>query len=881
MKTDIPRPILLKDYRPPGYLISQVRLDVSLHPTRTQVRARSTVRPNPAVAKPGPLKLDGELLELASVVLDGRALTAKEYKKTNRGLTIPGVPDKVFQLDITTYCNPEANKALTGLYLSKGIYCTQCEAQGFRRITYFLDRPDVLATYEVRIEADRETAPVLLSNGNLLERGTLDRGKRHYAVWRDPHPKPSYLFALVGGNLASFASDFTTASGRKVDLRIYVEPGKEDRCAWAMDCLKRSMKWDEERFGREYDLDVFNIVAVSDFNMGAMENKGLNIFNDALVLASPETATDFAFLNIERVIAHEYFHNWTGNRITCRDWFQLCLKEGLTVFRDQEFGADERSATEQRIDEVRQLKARQFPEDAGPLAHPVRPDRYIEINNFYTATVYEKGAELCRMMLTLIGRDAFRKAMDLYFERHDGEAATVEQFVACFEDSSGRDFKQFMTWYAQAGTPELVCELSYDAGTRIAALAISQVTPPTPGEARKKPLHVPFKIGLLDANGRDLPLTLATGERVEGGLIEVRKRSERFRFRDVPHRPVPSLMRQFSAPVNLTVNRSEADLRFLMTHDSDLFNRWQAAQDYATRVLIDSVTARRKGARPEDPAPLIDALAASLADERLEPAYRAQFLALPSENDLARIVGQNVDPLAIHKARKALRKAIGTRLHNDILRVYHAMETKGPYSPAPGPAGRRALRNVALGYMASRGRPADIALVAKHFASSRNLTDEIAALSILSETNTPERAKAFEQFYERWKGDHLVIDSWVTYQAATPLPSALGTVKKLMRHPTFSIENPNKVRALIFTFAMANPVNFNRPDGQGYDFIADRVLEIDRFNPQIAARLLSSLRSWKALEPERRKVARRTLQRIAKAKPLSADAFEIVSRMLE
>jgi aminopeptidase N len=881
LKTDTPRPILLKDYKPTSYLVSHVRLDVSLHPTRTKVRARSSVRPNPAVAKPGPLKLDGELLELESVILDGRTLTPKEYKKTERELTIAGIADKPFQLDITTYCNPEANKALTGLYLSKGIYCTQCEAQGFRRITYFPDRPDVLATYEVRIEAERETTPVLLSNGNPLERGTLDGGKRHYAVWRDPHPKPSYLFALVGGSLASFASDFTTASGRKVDLRIHVEPGKEDRCAWAMDCLKRSMKWDEERFGREYDLDVFNIVAVSDFNMGAMENKGLNIFNDALVLASPETATDFAFLSIERVIAHEYFHNWTGNRITCRDWFQLCLKEGLTVFRDQEFTADERSATEQRIDDVRGLKARQFPEDAGPLAHPVRPDRYIEINNFYTATVYQKGAELVRMIQTLLGRDGFRKGMDLYFERHDGEAATVEQFVACFEESSGRDFKQFMTWYAQAGTPELVCQMNYDAGTRIAELIISQVTSPTHGDARKKPLHVPFKIGLLDEKGRDLPLTLATGEKIDDGLIEVRKRSERFRFRDVAHRPVPSLLRQFSAPVNLTINRAEADLRFLMTHDSDLFNRWQAAQDYATRVLLYAIAARRKEARPEDPAPLIDALANSLTDERLEPAFRAQFLVLPSENDLARIVGQNVDPLAIHKARKALRKAIGTRLHDDLLRVYHGMETKGPYSPAPGPAGRRALRNVALGYMASRGRPGDIALVAKHFAGSRNLTDEIAALSILSETNTPERATAFAQFYDRWKEDHLVIDSWFTYQATTPLPSALATVKKLMRHPAFSIENPNKVRALIFTFAMANPVNFNRPDGLGYAFVADRVLEIDRFNPQIAARLLSSLRSWKALEPERRKVAKKTLQRIAKTKPLSADVFEIVSRMLE
>ena len=445
MKPDTPRPILLKDYRPSSHLIDTVNLNVALHPTRTRVRSRLKMRANPSVAKPGALRLDGELLELGSIRVNGSELERGEYQTTDKDLTIGAPPKGEFTLEITTYCNPEANKALTGLYLSKGIYCTQCEAEGFRRIAYFIDRPDVLAAYTVRIEADRNEAPVLLSNGNPVERGTLDGGKRHYAVWRDPHPKPSYLFALVGGNLASFASDFTTMSGNKVDLRIYVEPGKENRCAWAMDSLKRSMQWDEERFGREYDLDVFNIVAVSDFNMGAMENKGLNIFNDALVLASPETATDTSFMGIERVIAHEYFHNWTGNRITCRDWFQLCLKEGLTVFRDQEFGADERSATEQRIGEVRQLKARQFPEDAGPLAHPVRPDRYIEINNFYTATVYQKGAEIVRMIQTLLGREGFRKGMDLYFERHDGQPATVEDFVTCFEDASGRDLKQFMT----------------------------------------------------------------------------------------------------------------------------------------------------------------------------------------------------------------------------------------------------------------------------------------------------------------------------------------------------------------------------------------------------------------------------------------------------
>ena len=882
MKTDTPRPILLKNYRPPNYLIDTVNLDVSLHPTRTRVRAKLKIRRNPAYpGNPGPLRLDGEAIELESVHLDGRQLGPRDFQTTDTELVIASPPDGPFTLETSTLCDPAANKALTGLYLSRGIYCTQCEAQGFRRITYFLDRPDVLATYTTRIEADRSEASVLLANGNPTERGTLDGGKRHYAVWRDPHPKPSYLFALVGGNLASYASDFTTASGRKVDLSIYVEPGKENRCAWAMDSLKRSMRWDEERFGREYDLDVFNIVAVSDFNMGAMENKGLNIFNDALVLASPETATDASFAAIERVIAHEYFHNWTGNRITCRDWFQLCLKEGLTVFRDQEFCADQRFATVERIRDVRNLKATQFPEDAGPLAHPVRPGRYIEINNFYTATVYNKGAELVRMVQTLLGREGFRKGMDLYFDRHDGQAATVEDFLACFADSSGRDLGQFMTWYSQAGTPELVCQLKWDARTQTADLSIAQVLPPTPGEARKKPLHIPVRLGLLGSDGEDLPLALASGRELADGLIEVTKRTETFRFRNVGSRPVPSLLRGFSAPANLTIGLSDADLQFLMANDSDLYNRWQAAQDYATRVLVEAVRVIRADKKPEKPTAFVKALGVTVGDESLDPGYRAQFMFLPSENDLARVIARDVDPLAIHTARRELRRAIGATLHDMLAQVYARHEVKGPYSPAPAAAGRRALRNAALGYLTCRGKSEDVARVAAHFANARNATDEVGALAMLSELRSPERAKAFDRFYARWKDDHLVIDNWFAYQAGSPLPSTLTSVAKLMRHPLFSTKNPNKVRALLGTFAMANPVNFNRPDGKGYEFMAKRVLEIDAFNPQIAARLLSAFRSWKALEPERRKLAKKTLQGIAAAKPLSHDVFEIVGKMLE
>src|SRR6056297_1089705 len=586
LKTDTPRPIKLKNYKPSDYLIDHVHLDVALHPTATRVCSRLAVRQNPeATSKKPRLVLDGvdDVMTLREVKLDGRHLDESDYALTPENLTIRKVPEGPFSLEIKTEVNPEANTALSGLYRAGGVYCTQCEAEGFRRITYFLDRPDILATYTVRIEADETEAAVLLANGNPTERG--NQAGRHYAVWEDPHPKPAYLFALVGGNLTSIASDFETMSGRKVDLRIYVDPGKEDRCAWAMDALKRSMRWDEQRFGREYDLDVFNIVAVSAFNMGAMENKGLNIFNDRLVLASPDTATDQDYLRIESVIAHEYFHNWTGNRITCRDWFQLCLKEGLTVFRDQEFTADERDATVARISDVRQLRALQFPEDAGPTAHPVRPASYIEINNFYTATVYEKGAELVRMIHTIATREGFRAGMDLYFDRHDGEAATVEQFISCFEEAAGIDLSQFQTWYHQAGTPELVCQTEWKPKAGSFELKIEQVLPPTPGETRKKPLHIPLAIGLVDHDGNDLPISLTDGTTIDNGVIDLRKRIEKFRFTGLESEPVLSVLRGFSAPVNLTIDRQDDELAFLMANDSDLFARWQAGVDFATRIL--------------------------------------------------------------------------------------------------------------------------------------------------------------------------------------------------------------------------------------------------------------------------------------------------------
>jgi aminopeptidase N len=882
MKLETARPVHLKDYRPPAYLIDRVSLDISLEPTRTRVRAKLWVRPNPnSSGRREQLRLDGEHLELAEIALDGTALGKKDYKLTDTSLTLNKTPTGPFTLDITTFVNPGANKALQGIYRSNNVYCSQCEAQGFRRITYFLDRPDVLATYTVRIDADPKSAPILLSNGNLKERGTLDGGKRHYAVWHDPHPKPSYLFALVGGDLAPISSTFRTKSGRKVDLAIYVEHGKEARAAWAMDSLKRSMRWDEKRFGREYDLDVFNIVAVSDFNMGAMENKGLNIFNDRLILASPETATDAIFEAIESVVAHEYFHNWTGNRITCRDWFQLCLKEGLTVYRDQEFSADERSATVQRVVDVRQLKTHQFAEDAGPLAHPVRPESYIEINNFYTSTVYEKGAEVVRMIATVLGPARFREGMDLYFERHDGEAATVDEFITCFADVSGIDLSQFKLWYSQAGTPEIIANLRYDKDKKTADLELEQIVPPTPGQPNKKPMHIPIRLGLLGANGHDLDLKLASGEDVEDGVVSLTKRRQSFRFVDVPSRPVPSLLRGFSAPVNLTLELPDEDAELLMSSDSDLFNRWQAANDYAARTLVEITRSLATGKRSNRALRYARALGAAVSGDDLEPAYRAELLKLPTQADVARIIGKNVDPALVHRAHRQLAKLIGKTLGPQLEQLYREMDDKGPFSPDAASTGRRALRNASLTLLTARGTPADIQRLAKHYAKASNMTDRAHALFLLAARGGPEAKDALSDFYDTWHKDHVVIDTWFAAQAQSPQAGTLTRLKALTKHPLFSLSAPNKVRAVVGTFASTNPLQFNRPDGAGYEFLTDQVLQLDRLNPQIAARMLGAMRSWRSLESGRRAKARKALQRIMKVKTLSPDVQEIASRVLD
>ncbi len=879
MHTEAHRPILLKDYRAPDWLIETVHLDVSLHPTATTVRAKLKLKPNGA-GVPAPLVLDGEELTLKSLAIDGKLLPAENFVATPDKLTIAQPPHAPFELDIETIVDPANNTQLMGLYRAGATYCTQCEAEGFRRITYFLDRPDVMAVYTTRIEADKAEAPVLLSNGNLVGEGDIPGTTRHFAVWHDPFPKPSYLFALVGGDLAHVSDTFKTMSGRNVALRIYIEPGKEDRCAHAMASLKHAMRWDEEVFGREYDLDIFMIVAVSAFNMGAMENKGLNVFNDKYVLASAASATDTDYAQIEAVIAHEYFHNWTGDRITCRDWFQLCLKEGLTVFRDEEFSADQRSRAVERISQVRKLRAFQFVEDAGPLAHPVRPEMYREINNFYTSTVYDKGAEVVRMIKVLLGPELFRKGMDLYFTRHDGEAATVEEFVQCFADASGHDMKQFMRWYSQAGTPDIKVAPHYDLRAKTYRLDVTQHIPPTPNQPTKQPMVVPLTIGLVGKAGADLPLTL-DNRPLAHGVLELTEPSQTFTFTGVNERPIPSLNRGFSAPIKLSVPIEANDLRFLAAHDSDPFNRWQALQTLAMSLLTDNAARLRKG----DAAPIDDGLMAALgamlaANDSHEPAFIALTLAPPSEADIAREIGHNVDPDAVFAARRALRAAIGDQHGAALTHTYRRMVTSDPYSPDARSAGRRALKNVCLDLMAAARADGALERARKQYGSADNMTDRMAALETLTMHDRTGRSGPLDDFYKRYADDPLIIDKWLALQAAIPEPETLDRVRTLTAHPAFSMANPNRVRSLIGAFAQANHTQFNRADGAGYEFVASIVLELDPKNPQVAARLMGAFRSWRALETKRRDRAQATLDRVLQAPSLSRDVHDIVARTL-
>ena len=880
MPSDQGQPTRLADYRPTDYLIDTVDLDIVLDATSTRVRSTLTIRPNPAGNPGAPLILDGDDLAAVAVRLDDTPLDLGSGFVTPNRLIIEAPPQRPFRLFVETHLDPSANTQLMGLYRSGSAYCTQCEAEGFRRITYYLDRPDVLAVFTTRLEAPVAEAAVLLGNGNRIAQGEITGTGRHYAVWHDPHPKPAYLFALVGGNLDVLEDSLVTSEGRTVELGIYVEPGKAPQAAYAMDALKRSMRWDEAVFGRAYDLDMFNIVAVSDFNMGAMENKGLNVFNDKYVLASGRTATDADYAGIETVIAHEYFHNWTGNRITCRDWFQLSLKEGLTVFRDQEFSSDERSRAVKRIADVRTLRARQFPEDGGPLAHNVRPDSYREINNFYTATIYEKGAELIRMMKILVGAEAFGRGMDLYFERHDGQAATIEDFLACFAESSGRDLAPFFRWYVQAGTPELTAASRYDAESRTLRVDLTQRTPPTPGQPDKQPVVIPIGFGLVAPRGETQPVITGnedglSAQEIERGVIELTGPARRITFRDVAPGTVPSLLRGFSAPVNLRSSLTDAELLLLLTHDSDPFNRWEAAQTVLTRAMLRRLRSQDAASLDE----VTDALGSVLDLSSTDPAFAAQVLAFPTETDLARELAADVDPDAVFKVRQAVRAQVGRSLRDEFIRFLDDNPPDRTYAPDARSAGRRALRNVVLGLLAAGDPGLGSARARAQFDTADNMTDTLSALVVLSLIPGTDREETLGRFYGAFRDEPLVIDKWFALQASIPESSTLDRIHDLMGHPAFSLSNPNRVYSLIGSFS-SNFTQFNRADGAGYRFVSDIVVRLDRKNPQVAARLLNAFRSWKMMDEGRRTQAGVALRQIVAQPDLSADVRDIGTRSL-
>ncbi len=879
--TTPPRPVRLAEYRPPTFLIDTVDLVFELGDSDTRVKSRLRVRRNPGGSdRESPLHLDGEELVLVSLALDGEPLGPNRYElPAEGGLILADVPD-AFTLELETRISPETNTALSGLYMSGGNFCTQCEPEGFRRITYFVDRPDVMARYTTTIIAEKSSFPVLLSNGNPVESGEAGDG-RHWAKWIDPHPKPSYLFALVAGDLVAVRDRFTTRSGKEVALAIWVRRGDEDKCGHAMASLKNAMRWDEDVFSLEYDLDVFNIVAVSDFNMGAMENKGLNIFNTRYVLAKPDTATDTDYQNIEAVIAHEYFHNWTGNRVTCRDWFQLSLKEGLTVFRDQEFSADQGSRAVRRIAEVRTLRAVQFPEDDGPLAHPVRPDSYISIDNFYTPTVYNKGAELVRMIHTLIGKEGFRRGMDLYIRRHDNHAATIEDFVAAMQDASSVDLGQFKRWYEQAGTPEITIDDRWDAAARSYELTAQQKVPPTPGQPDKLPMLIPLAMGLIGPEGGELPARLEdeVAGRIGTRVLPLADFRQSFRFVDVPAPPVPSLLRGFSAPVKLKDVPLDR-LKFLAVHDTEPFARWEAGQQVATKILLERIADHQRG---DSPAPLdadlIAAMRRIIADADRDPAFAAEALTLPNEAFLADQLAV-VDVDAIHAARESTRTALGQVLAAEFAAAYRDLTDAGPYSIDGRSIGRRALRNACLAYLAAADPGKGAVLAMAQFEAGQNMTDVLAALTVLIDLHRPERAAALARFYELWSHDDLVIDKWFALQARSSLPQTPERVRELTRHPAFERKNPNRVRALVGTFAQANQLRFHDADGAGYMLLADEVIALDPLNPTTAARLVQPLGSWRRHDSVRQTLMRRELERVLAVPDLSKNTYEMVSKSL-
>ena len=876
MRTDQPKTIYLKDYKEPDYKVKHLDLKFVLEEEKTTVT--SDARYYRHSHENAELVLDGEHMKLISIHLDGEEIdSGLDYHVTENKLTIIKDLPASFDLKIVTEIDPAANTALEGLYKSQGTYCTQCEAEGFRRITYYQDRPDILATFTTTVEADQNKYPVLLSNGNLKEAGELSGG-RHYTIWEDPFPKPCYLFALVAGDLVHIEDHFKTMSGRDVTLRIYVRDGDQGQCDHAMESLKHSMKWDEEKYGREYELDLFNIVAVSDFNMGAMENTSLNIFNTALVLAHQDTATDHDFERVEGVIAHEYFHNWTGNRVTCRDWFQLSLKEGLTVFRDQEFTADMNSRGVKRIDDVSLLRRVQFPEDSSPMAHPVRPDNYIEINNFYTVTVYEKGAEVIRMQHNLLGEKLYRDATDLYFERYDGQAVTCDDFVQCMEDASGIDLTQFKLWYSQAGTPEVYATADYHERSKTFTLELAQHIPPTPGQKHKEPMHIPVAFGLIGANGEDLDL--GDGETTK--ILHLKEKKQKFTFKDIDNTPVPSILRGFSAPVKLTTNLTVSELCYQMVYDSDGFNRWEAGQTLALRMIMEMLDSYLRGEQPKVLGEYVESFGSLLSqakDSHCDKALLARALQLPTIS----FIGQQItpiDPAAIYAVMETIQKTLSNEYLKEIKEIYEQNRSGKTFSADFSAQAQRALQNTTLRLLCKNPYEEFWDTAKDQYDQANNMTDRVAALGCLSESNTKARDDAFADYYDHFKDYQLVVDKWFALQASATRPQVLQDIQALKAHEEFNIKNPNRVRSLYAAFAMNNPVYFHDVSGDGYKFLADAIIDLNKINPQIASRLLTPFREWRRYTDDRQKHMQKALERIAGLDDISPNVYEIVSKTL-
>ncbi len=878
MKGPAGKPILRSDYKPYPWVVESLKLKFEIGDEETRVRSELRLTKKPGGHDDGRIELDGQTMVLNSVRLNGRDLAPEDYSQDKDRLVIHDAPAESV-LEIQNTIRPGENTALEGLYPSGDFLLTQCEAEGFRKITYFPDRPDVMTLYDVTIEADKDRYPVLLSNGNVVDKGESGDG-RHWVRWSDPFHKPSYLFALVAGDLAHIEDRFTTMGGREVKLRVYVEEENIDRCGHAMESLKRAMKWDEERFGLEYDLDIYNIVATNDFNMGAMENKSLNIFNSRCVLASPETATDLDFQVVEGVIGHEYFHNWTGNRVTCRDWFQLTLKEGLTVFRDQEFTSDMHSRAVKRIQDARDLRSRQFPEDAGPMSHPIRPDRYEEINNFYTMTVYQKGAAVIRMVHTLLGEEGFQKGMKLYFERHDHQAVTCDDFIAAMADANDVDLGHFSLWYSQSGTPLVRVEGEYDESKARYILHMQQHTPPTPGQPVKKPLVIPVAAGLLERNGREIDLSSSGHGEIRGlhsAILILDREKKSFVFENVRAEPVPSLLRGFSAPVKLEYDYSDADLALLMTHDSDTFVRWEAAQLLASNAIFQQRKRISRGESPELSKTLQSAVRSLLTDLESDPALLGEALKLPGEDYLAELM-EVVDVDGIHEAREFIRQSLASSLEAEFRACYQRMTDESPYLNTPEAIARRSLKNVCLAYIAYCDNGDEAA--AAQLEASDNMTDTLAAIGALVYSGSSRAPSALAGFEARWRNNALVMDKWFAIQAGRPASDTVDQLPELMEHPAFSYKNPNKVRSVVGIFSMANPVGFHVADGRGYRFVADQVIALDKLNPQVASRMASAFNHWKRYDPQRQALMSGQLKRIRDQDSLSPDVSEIVNNAL-